>query len=313
MLTIEGILESAKGRKARRIAIAAAHDEDVIKAAIAAYSAGIAHPLLIGDSKKIIEVFHSLGEDAQKYSIVHAVEPHDCARIAVEAVFRGNADFLMKGLLGTADLLRAVLDKDVGLRTGRLLSHVMIYQVPSYPKLLALSDGGMNTFPDLSKKADILENAAILMKALGYRSMTAACVCGAEVVDPKIQATVDAAALVEMKERWSQYSMTVLGPVGLDLAISAEACKHKGYSMEGCGKADILLVPNYEVGNGIGKALSYFAHAKSAGLVVGAKVPIVLVSRADTAETKLASIALGAVVAEAMDSDSKDPSAQGAL
>ena len=133
----------------------------------------------------------------------------------------------------------------------------------------------------------------------GYRSMVAACVCGAEVVDPKIQATVDAAALREMRGRWEPYGMRVLGPVGLDLAISPEACRHKNFKEEGGGEADILLVPTYEVGNGIGKAMSYFGGAKSAGIVVGAKVPIVLVSRADDSRTKLASIALGALASRA--------------
>jgi phosphate butyryltransferase len=315
MMTIEGIIESARGREAGRIAIAAAHDEDVIMAAIGANRAGIAVPVLIGDSNTIEEILNRHGEEVQRYRIIHAADPCECARIATETVSSGDADFLMKGALGTADLLRAVLDKNVGLRTDRLLSHVMLYQVNSYPKLLALTDGGMNTFPDLVRKADILENAAILMKALGYQSITAACICGAETVDPKIQSTIDAAALSDMRDRWLPYSMTVLGPVGLDLAISMEACRHKGYKAEGGGSADILLVPSYEVGNGIGKALSYFAHAQSAGLVVGAKVPIVLVSRADTAQTKLASIALGAVVARSMGkfSELKGPSIQGAV
>jgi phosphate butyryltransferase len=155
----------------------------------------------------------------------------------------------------------------------------------------------MNTFPDLEKKADILENAARTLQALGYSSMVAACVCGAEVVNPKIQSTIDADALAGMAERWKPYGMNVIGPVGLDLAVSPEACRHKKYAAKGGGEADILLVPTYEVGNGIGKALSYFGEAKSAGIIVGAKAPIVLVSRSDSSQTKLASIALGAVVA----------------
>ncbi|MBR2894594.1 MAG: phosphate butyryltransferase, partial [Oscillospiraceae bacterium] len=204
--------------------------------------------------------------------------------------------FLMKGLLGTATLMRAVLDKEVGLRTGRLISHVMFYE-PKGHKMMALTDGGMNTFPDLEKKAGILENAAIVMKALGYETINAACICGAEVVDPKIPSMLDAQALTEMTDRWTPYHMNVFGPVGLDLAVSKDACHHKHYTAPGGGEADILLVPTYEVGNGLGKAMSLFGEAKNAGIIVGAKVPIVLVSRSDSAETKLASIALGAVVA----------------
>jgi phosphate butyryltransferase len=208
----------------------------------------------------------------------------------------GRAGFLMKGLLGTATLMRAVLNKEHGLRTGRLISHVMLYE-PRGHKMMALTDGGMNTFPDLEKKAGILENAAMVMKALGYETINTACICGAEVVDPKIPSMVDAQALTEMTERWAPYNMNVYGPVGLDLAVSKEACHHKKYIAVGGGEADILLVPTYEVGNGIGKAMSLFGEAKNAGIIVGAKVPIVLVSRSDSAETKLASIALGAVVA----------------
>jgi phosphate butyryltransferase len=294
---IEEILETAKGRKAGRIAIAAAHDEDVLKAAAAAADAGIAAPVLVGDADKISGILRDLGRDPAEFSIVAAAGPEACAAAAVHLVREGGADFLMKGLLGTADLLKAVLDKDSTLRTGRLLSHVMLYENPTYPKILALTDGGITPFPDLAKKADILENAAILLHGLGYESMIAACVCGAEIVDPKIQATLDAAALRDMKERWAPYAMQVLGPVGLDLAISVDACRHKNYREEGGGNADILLAPTYEVGNGIGKAMSYFAGAKSAGIVVGARVPIVLVSRSDDAHTKLASIALGALAA----------------
>lgn len=296
---IDDLLQAAKGRKAGRVAIAAAHDGDVLKAAAAAAEEGIAEPILVGDGEAIRKILLGMGRDSASFAIIPADGPEACAAAAVRLVREGRADFLMKGLLGTADLLRAVLDKDSSLRTGRLLSHVMLYENAAYPKLLALTDGGMNTFPDLAKKADILENAAILLGSLGYRSMVAACVCGAEVVDSKIQATVDAAALREMRGRWEPYGMRVLGPVGLDLAISPEACRHKNFKEEGGGEADILLVPTYEVGNGIGKAMSYFGGAKSAGIVVGARVPIVLVSRADDSRTKLASIALGAMASRA--------------
>ncbi|HEY9053967.1 MAG TPA: phosphate acyltransferase [Rectinemataceae bacterium] len=293
--SIREILDRAKGRAAGRLAIAAAQDEEVLKAASAAAREGIAEPILVGEAARIASMLETLGERPGDFRIVEAPGISAAAE-AARLVDSGEADFLMKGALGTADLLRAVLDASLSLRSGRLLSHVMLYESPAYPKLIALTDGGMNTFPDLAKKADILENAAILLRGLGYRKMAAACVCGAEVVDPKIQSTLDAAALVSMGERWAPYGMNVFGPVGLDLAISREACLHKGYSGPGAGEADILLVPSYEVGNGIGKTLSYFGQAKAAGVVLGARVPIVLVSRADDAETKLASIALGALV-----------------
>jgi phosphate butyryltransferase len=294
--SIEKIIVAAKGRRAGKLAIAAAQDVDVLTAAAEAAEAGIVEPILVGDAGEIGRLLSGIGRKAADFSIVEAGSSAECASVAAKLVDAGKADFLMKGRLGTAEMMRAVLDKGLSLRTERLLSHVMLYEAPAYPRMLALTDGGMNTFPDLAKKADILENAAIVLGKLGYASMTAACVCGAELVDPKIQSTQDAAALAAMARRWAPYGLRVIGPVGLDLAVSPEACRHKGYRVPGGGSADILLVPTYEVGNGIGKALTYFGNAKSAGIVAGAAVPIVLVSRADEAETKLASIAFGAVV-----------------
>ncbi len=295
--SVKLIVEAAmKTPQKRTIAVAAAHDHDVLKAVSMARKAGIAEGVLVGDEAKIREILLSLEENPADYTIISAETDAECAALAVAAVKEGRAHFLMKGLLGTADLMRAVIAKETGLRTERLISHVMLYQVPG-KRMLALTDGGMNTFPDLPKKAEILENAARVLKALGYERMNAACVCGAEVVNPKVQSTVDAKELSEMTDRWTPYNMQVFGPVGLDLAISEEACHHKRYTAPGAGQADILLVPTYEVGNGIGKAMSLYAGAENAGIIVGAQVPIVLVSRSDSAETKLASIAMGAVTA----------------
>lgn len=295
--TISAIVQAAAAApETRVIAAAAAHDKDVLEAVAAARKAGIARAVLTGSGAKIREILLELGENPEDYSIREAESDTQCAALAVEAVRQGHANFLMKGLLGTGDLMRAVIDRETGLRTGRLISHVMLYEAPGH-KMLALTDGGMNTFPDLDKKAEILENAARVLRALGYEAMNAACVCGAEVVNPKVQSTLDAKALTEMTERWKPYCMQVCGPVGLDLAVSAAACRHKHFEAPGAGNADILLVPTYEVGNGIGKAMSLFGGAKNAGIILGAKVPIVLVSRSDSAESKLASIALGAVTA----------------
>lgn len=295
--SISKLLSAAAGSpEPRMIAVAAAHDKDVLEAVAQARRAGIAQAALTGREAEIRAILESLGEDPGHYKILEAQTDGQCAALAVEQVRSGKANFLMKGLLGTGDLMKAVIDRDTGLRTGRLISHVMLYE-PRGHKLLALTDGGMNTFPDLSKKTEILENAARVLRALGYETMNAACVCGAEVVNPKIQSTLDAQALSAMTERWAPYHMQVFGPVGLDLAVSAEACRHKRFEAPGAGEADILLVPTYEVGNGIGKAMSLFGAAKNAGIILGAKVPIVLVSRADSAESKLASIALGALTA----------------
>ena len=299
MRTIQEIIKAAEGFASGRIAVAAAHDADVLKAVVEAKKRKIAEPILVGHEDTITSILKELGEDPESYEIIHADTDVDCAAKAVECVSNGKANFLMKGLLNTPDIMRAVLKPEAGLRTGKLISHVMMYE-PKGHRMMGLTDGGMNTFPDLEKKAEILENAAKVFKALGYDEINAACICGAEVVNPKIQSTVDAKTLSEMTDRWAPYNMNVYGPVGLDLAVSEAACHHKHYDHKGAGQADILLVPSYETGNGIGKAMSIFGGAMNAGIVVGAKVPIVLVSRADSAEVKLAAIALGAVVARGM-------------
>ena len=298
--TIDGILEAAKGGTPGVIAVAAAHDDAVLQAVSEARKEGIATPILVGHVEEISAMLKELGEDPATYEIIPGDSDVDCAEKAVALCAEGKAHFLMKGILGTADLMRAVFNKEHGLRTGHLTTHCMFYEIPAYGKMLILTDGGVNTFPDLDKKAEILENAAMVLQALGYETINAACVRGAEVVNPKIQSTVDADALSKMTDRWAKYHMNVCGPVALDLAISKEACHHKHYTAPGAGDADILLVPNYEVGNGIGKAASYFGNAKNAGVILGARVPIVLVSRSDSAYSKLASIAAGSVLSRRM-------------
>jgi phosphate butyryltransferase len=291
------LLEAAKSQKTMRIVVAAAQDEDVILAVSQAKAMGLAEPVLVGDEKKIREIMEKLEINSSGYEIIDEPDMIQAARKSVELVRNGNGDFLMKGILQTADIMRAVLDKEIGLRTDNLISHVMVYEAPTYNKLIYLTDGGMNVAPDLDQKVQILENAVTVCKAMKMDKIYASCLAGAETVNPKIPATVDAQAIADMKDKWDAMGVSVQGPVALDLAISSEACAHKGYKGEGGGKADILLVPYYEVGNALGKAMTYFAGAKSAGIIMGAKVPIVLVSRADSSESKLLSIALGSVIA----------------
>jgi len=291
------LLEAAKSQKKMKIVVAAAQDEDVIKAVSQAKEIGIAEPVLVGDKAKILDIMNELGIPSSEFEIIDEPDLIQAARKSVKLVREGKGDFLMKGILQTADIMRAVLDKEEGLRTDNLISHVMVYEVPSYNKLLYLTDGGMNVAPDLSQKVQILENAVKVCKAMKMEKIYASCIAGAETVNPKIPATVDAKAIEDMKDKWEEQGVVVQGPVALDLAISSEACAHKGFKGEGGGKADILLVPYYEVGNAMGKAMTYFAGAKSAGVIMGAKVPIVLVSRADSSESKLLSIALGSVIA----------------
>lgn len=291
------MLEAAKKQRRMKIVVAAAQDDDVIKAVSQAKEMGLAEPVLVGDEGKIKEIMAKLNLNAGDYEIIDEPDLVQSARKAVELVRNGKGDFLMKGLLQTADIMRAVLDKEIGLRTDNLISHVMVYEAPTYEKLLYTTDGGMNVAPDLGQKVQILENAIKVCKAMKMDKIYASCLAGAETVNPKIPATVDAKAIADMKDKWDAMNVVVQGPVALDLAISSEACAHKGYKGEGGGMADILLAPYYEVGNVLGKSLTYFAGAKSAGIIMGAKVPIVLVSRADSSESKLLSIALGSVIA----------------
>ena len=297
---IEELRAAAKEGTPGIIAVAAAHDDVVIEAIVAARKEGLVTPILVGHVDVIRGMLADLGEDPDTYEMIAAEEDTECAALAVSLCAEGKADFLMKGLVGTADIMRAVFKKEGGLRTGRLTSHTMLFQLAEGDRFILMTDGGLNTFPTLEQKADILENAAMVLQALGYETINAACICGAEQVNPKIQSTVDADELSKM-ERWQKYNMNVFGPAALDLAVSKEACHHKHFTAPGAGEADILMVPNYEVGNGIGKALTMFANARNAGIILGAKVPIVLVSRADSADSKLASIALGSVLSARMD------------
>lgn len=295
---LENLLEVEYEEKAKLVVVAA-HDEVVLESVIEANSLGIAEPILIGDKFKIEGIAKKNNFLIDDYEIIDEKDLQKSAEIGVKLVSEGKADFIMKGLIDTGTLMKAVLNKEWGLRTNNLLSHVMIYEVPTYSKLIYLTDGGMNLYPSLDQKIMILENAIIVAKALGNEEVKVACLAAKEKVDPKMEATVDAMGLTEKyKEGYFEEGVIVGGPMALDLAISKESVKVKNYKSEVAGDADILLVPNIEMGNGIGKSITYFANGKSAGVIMGAKVPIVLVSRADTYESKLYSIALGSIVSK---------------
>ncbi|SKA88786.1 phosphate butyryltransferase [Caloramator quimbayensis] len=292
------LLEIAKQRPKMRLSVAAAQDEEVLLAVDSARKLGFVDALLVGDKEKIENIAQSLSMDLSQYEIIDVKSLQESAKVAVSLVAKGNADFLMKGLLPTADLLRAVLDKETGLRGSGLLSHVMVYSTQNYHKLLFLTDGGMVTYPDLAQKVQIVNNAVKVAKSLGVSPVKVAPLCAVEVVNPDMQATLDAAYLSKMSQRGQIKDCIIDGPLALDNAISKEAAKHKGIESIVAGDADILLVPNIESGNMLGKSLTYFGNAKSAGIIMGAKCPIVLVSRADTHESKLYSIALGCFAAD---------------
>ncbi len=293
----EELLQAAKQRPKMKLTVAAAQDSEVLIAVEEARMLGFIDAILVGDEEKIDKISAEASIDLNNYEIINVKDLKEAARTAVALVSQGKADFLMKGILGTADLLRAVLDKEIGLRTNTLLSHVMIYSVPTYHKLMFLTDGGMVTYPDLNQKIQIIQNAVKVAKNMGIAPIHVAPLAAVEVINPEMQATLDGAALSKMNQRGQIKDCIIDGPLALDIAISKEAAMHKGIESPVAGETDIFLVPNIESGNLLGKSLTYFAKAKSAGIVMGAKCPIVLVSRADTHESKLYSIALGCITA----------------
>lgn len=294
--SFEAVLEAVKAKEPKRIAVAAAQDEAVLTAVQDAKVRGIADFTLIGDSEKIKHLANMHGISLEGIEIIHEKEDRKAAYHAVSLVSSGQADVLMKGLINTADILRAVLDKEIGLRTGRVLSHVFIYDLPQLDRLLMITDAAVNIAPTLKEKADIIQNSVNMANALGIIPAKVAVLAALETVNPNMSATIEAAALAKMADRKQIKGAMIDGPLGFDNAISLEAAKHKGIDSEVAGVADILMVPDIEAGNMLAKSLSYFAGGRIAGLALGTAKPVILTSRADTPDTKLMSIALSTLV-----------------
>ncbi|SFA88810.1 phosphate butyryltransferase [Clostridium frigidicarnis] len=294
--SLENLIELAKNKNKKILSVAVAQDKEVLKAVLSGVSIGIINAILVGDKEKIEQICKEENWDLKGLEIVNVKNDKKAAEEAVKLVSTNKADFIMKGMLSTADLLKAVLNKEFGLRGKSLLSHVMLYETQNYHKLLFLTDGGMVPYPELKDKIGIIDNAVKVANAVGIDMPKVAPLCAVEVVNQSMTATIDASILSSMNKRGQIKDCVIDGPLALDNAISLEAAKHKGIVSEVAGDADILLVPNIEAGNLLGKSLTYFGNAESAGIVMGAKCPIVLVSRADTAKSKLYSIALGAIV-----------------
>lgn len=293
------ILDTLKGEEKIILSVAAAEDKEVLQAIKDAVEKDIIEPILIGDENKIKLLSGHIGFNLSGIKIINSNSIEESAKTAVELVSTKKADFVMKGILDTSILLKSVLNKEYGLRTDSLLSHVMIYELENYHKLLLLTDGGMNISPDYDQKEKILKNSVKAAKALGMDTVKVACLAAKEKVNPKMEATIHGDLLQRAcKEGKFGKNVIVEGPLAFDLAVSKEASEIKGFKSEVSGDADILLAPTIEVGNGIGKSFTYMANAKSAGIIMGAKAPIVLVSRADSAESKLYSIAYGALIAK---------------
>jgi phosphate butyryltransferase len=294
--SMDEFVEVSKKLGKKRLSVAAAHDENVLHSVNEAYKLGITDAILVGDKEKILEISDRIGLDVLKFEIIKENDVQKAARVAVDLASSGEANILMKGNIMTGEFLKVVLDKGSGLRTNRVLSHVSVFDLPTYHKLIYLTDAALNIQPDLARKVDIIQNAVDVSRALGIEVPKVAILAAIETVNPDMQCTLDAAALSKMVDRGQIKNCIVDGPLALDNAINLEAAQHKGIKSPVAGDADILVVPDIEAGNIFHKSLVFLGRAKSCAVITGAKVPLVVTSRAEDYMAKLNSIALASIV-----------------
>ena len=297
--TYEKLIAHGAGLPATRCAVVHPCDAPSLGGAMAAARAGLIVPLLVGPAARIRRAAEEAGLDIAGVAVIDTPHSHASAARAVELVRAGEANALMKGSLHTDELLEAVVDHEHGIRTERRISHVFVMDVPTYPKPLLITDAAVNIAPTLDVKADIVANAIELAHALGIARPKVAILSAVETVSAKIPSTIDAAALCKMADRGQITGALLDGPLALDNAISREAAATKGIVSPVAGDADILLVPDLEAGNMLAKELTFLAGAEAAGIVLGARVPIMLTSRADSVRTRLASAAVAALYCHA--------------
>lgn len=291
------LLELAVKKGPKKLAVACAQDDDALKAIKTAYDMGIVGGYLVGDESQIRAIAGEIGLDLSGFEVINILDMAEASLKAVELVSSGKADLVMKGLVDTSIILKAVLNKEVGLRTGNALSHVAIFDVPTYHKILLVTDAAMNIAPDLMTKKQIIENSLFVTRALEIETPNVGIIAAKEKVSEAMPATVDAGELVKMSKEGLIKGCNVGGPFALDNAVSKEAAEIKGIKDPMAGDVDVLLCPTIEAGNVLYKALNFLANAQSAGIIVGAKAPVVLTSRADSDDSKLNSIALGVLMA----------------
>jgi phosphate butyryltransferase len=299
--SFEDLLAKVANCSKKTVSVACAQDQPVLEAVKAAKEKGIADAILVGDEAKIREIAASINMDLTDYEVINEPDTFQAALKAVELVHNNKADMYMKGIIDTKGFLKSVLDKEVGLRTVRPLSHVAVFEVPVHEKLLYMTDVAYMTYQTHEDKVSIINNTVEVVHACGIECPKVAPLAAVEVVNPKMPATVDAAELTKMNEAGEITGCIVDGPLSLDLAIDPEAAKHKG--AEGrkiVGDADVLLFPDIHAGNLVYKCLVHTTESKNGCILTGTKAPVILTSRSDTFEVKMNSIALAAVVAEAM-------------
>lgn len=293
--TFDEIIAAARQQGTRTVSVAVAQDLEVLKALKAAQDAGLVKSVLFGDAAAIEPMVAEVGLSGAR--IVNELDQDEAALKAAELVRRGEAQIMMKGLINSSNFLKAVLNKERGLRKSKVLCHLAVYEIPGCSRLQFHSDGGMNVAPDLEAKKEILINVLSAMKNMGWDKPNVAVLSHNEQVNEKMPSTTDAAALVKMGQAGELPPCVIEGPMAMDVVASAESARHKKIESRISGEVDVLILPNIESGNILGKALIYYAGAKSAGLILGASHPVVLTSRADTPAAKLNSIALACLSA----------------
>ena len=295
----EQLVAAAKALKPLRVAVAHPCDAVSLESAIQAAKLGLIVPILVGPPARLMDVAARAGLDLAGLEIVASEHSHDSADKAVALVRAGRADGLMKGSLHTDELMGAVVARDTGVRTARRISHCFIMDVPGHDDALIITDAAVNIAPTLEEKVDIIQNAIDLAHALGVEEVRVAILSAMETVNPKVPSTIEAAALCKMADRGQITGALIDGPLALDNAINVEAAEIKHITSPVAGRANVLVVPDLEAGNMLAKSLSFLAGADAVGIILGARVPIILTSRADSELTRLASCAVAVLVAEA--------------
>ena len=295
--SFEELISKANQKTLKKVSVSNAQDEPVLQAVKAAKEQNIATAILVGDEAKIREIAASIDMDLTDFEIINEPDTEAAALKAVDLVHNGKADILLKGLLETKTFLKSVLNKEVGLRTGKMLSHVCVFEIEGINRLLFFTDVAFNTYPTLADKVNIINNAVEVAHACGIECPKVAPLCAVETVNPKMQPTVDADNLTKMYEGGDFKGCQIYGPLSMDLAIDPEAAVHKGVTNPVAGHADILLFPNIDAGNITYKILVRTAKVKIGNVLVGTSAPVVLTSRSDDFQTKLNSIALATVIA----------------
>lgn len=286
--------------KRASMVVASAEDKHTIEACLEAEEHGLVRPIFVGYKQKIVEMLTELGVSPKDYEIQGACSIEESARKSVYLAKQAGMDFIMKGMLDTKVLLKAVVDKQNGITTDRLMTHLAFNQIPTYHKLLVITDGGMVTYPDLEAKVKILKNAVEVLNVLGYKSPKVACIAAVEKINIKMPETIDALKIKEMNQEGIINNCIVEGPISFDLAYDKESCRVKDYHSPVGGDADIIVVPDIVAGNILGKSLIYAAGGQMAGFIAGAKVPIILTSRSSSGREKYLSIALASLVSQRM-------------